>query len=183
MVGVALISTSSGNLAELNFGLPDLLTRVRAAVFPVAAWTMRRRPAFAERTRRMAADVVSAVTRSLSFASSDVDPALAHYVDAMIAGTPVDVIAEFYPAIAGLDHTGSLQAAPADPDPGADRRQGQDDPEGAQRADRRAELPDAEFVVIPDAGHMVLLERPDEVSSALTALLRQTGAETGARRA
>ena len=101
MVGVALISTSSGNLADLNFGLPELLTRVRAAVFPVAAWTMRRRPAFAERTRRMAADLVSAATRSLSFASSDVDPALAHYVDAMIAGTPVDVIAEFYPALAG----------------------------------------------------------------------------------
>ena len=27
----------------------------------------------------------------------------------MIAGTPVDVIAEFYPALAGLDHTGSLE--------------------------------------------------------------------------
>ena len=34
-------------------------------------------------------------------------------------------------------------------------------------------LPDAEFVVVPDAGHMVLLEKPDEVSSALTALLRR----------
>ena len=74
---------------------------MRAAVFPVAAWTMRRRPGLAERTRRMAADIVSAATRSLSFASADVDPALVHYVDAMIAGTPVDVIAEFYPALAG----------------------------------------------------------------------------------
>ena len=46
-------------LADLNFGLPELLTRVRAAVFPVAAWTMRRRPAFAERTRRVAGDLVS----------------------------------------------------------------------------------------------------------------------------
>ena len=44
IVGVALMSTSSGNLADLDFGLPELLTRVRAAVFPVAAWTMRRRP-------------------------------------------------------------------------------------------------------------------------------------------
>ncbi len=41
------------------------------------------------------------------------DPALVHYVDAMIAGTPVDVIAEFYPALAGMDHTGSLDAAAA----------------------------------------------------------------------
>src|SRR3954447_16620437 len=80
VVAAALISTSSGQLADLTFGLPELLTRVRAAVFPVAAWTMRRRPALAERTRRMAAGIVSAATRSLSFGSGDVDPALAHYV-------------------------------------------------------------------------------------------------------
>src|SRR5690349_15289163 len=109
VVGVALVSTSSGNLADLNFGLPEFLTRVRAAVLPIAAWTMRRRPAIAEGTRRAAADLISVVTRALSFASPDVDPALVHYVDAMIAGTPVDVIAEFYPALAGLDETGALE--------------------------------------------------------------------------
>ena len=82
---------------------------MRPAVLPVAAWTMRRRPALAERTRRLAAGIVSAATWSLSFASTDVDPALGRYVDAMIAGTPVDVIAEFYPALAGLDETGALE--------------------------------------------------------------------------
>ena len=33
----------------------------------------------------------------------------------MIAGTPVDVIAEFYPALAGLDETGSLEPLRAIP--------------------------------------------------------------------
>jgi pimeloyl-ACP methyl ester carboxylesterase len=37
-----------------------------------------------------------------------------------------------------------------------------------------------EFVVVPEAGHMVLLEKPDEVSAALTALLRRVAAEAGA---
>jgi pimeloyl-ACP methyl ester carboxylesterase len=32
-----------------------------------------------------------------------------------------------------------------------------------------------EFVVVPDAGHMVLLEQPAEVTTALTALLRRVG--------
>ena len=109
VVGAALLSTSSGNLADLNFGLPEFLTRVRAAVLPVAAWTMRRRPAHRRAHPAAAADLISVVTRSLSFASADVDPALVHYVDAMIAGTPVDVIAEFYPALAGLDETGALE--------------------------------------------------------------------------
>jgi pimeloyl-ACP methyl ester carboxylesterase len=182
VVAAALISTSSGNLAELSFGLPELLTRVRAAFFPVAAWTMRRRPVFAERTRRLAADLVSSVTRSLSFASADVDPALGHYVDAMIAGTPVDVIAEFYPALAGLDETGSL--APL-------RRI----PTLVMTGDKDKMIPmehselivgrlsdSAELVVVPDAGHLVLLEKPAEVTDALTALLRRAGALSPARR-
>jgi pimeloyl-ACP methyl ester carboxylesterase len=181
---VALISTSSGQLADLNFGLPELLTRVRAAAFPVAAWTMRRRPAFAERTRRIMADLVSAVTRSLSFASADVDPALGQYVDAMIAGTPVDVIAEFYPALAGLDETGSLEPLRTIPTlvltgdkdkmiPLAHSELIMDQLGAVENAL-------AEFVVVPDAGHLVLLEKPAEVSDALTALIRRVAAGTPA---
>ena len=179
VVGVALLSTSSGNLADLSFGLPELLTRVRAAVFPVAAWTMRRRPAFAERTRRIAADVVSAATRSLSFASADVDPALARYVDAMIAGTPVDVIAEFYPALAGFDETGSLEPLRAVPTLVLTGDRDKMIPkEHSELIVER--LPGCEYVVVPDAGHLVTLEKPDEVSAALTALLRRVSAEQGA---
>jgi pimeloyl-ACP methyl ester carboxylesterase len=176
---VALLATSSGQLADLNFGLPELLTRVRAAVFPVAAWTMRHRPAFAERTRRLAADVVSAVTRSLSFASADVDPALVHYVDSMIAGTPVDVIAEFYPALAGLDETGSLE--PLRRVPTLVLTGDKDKMIPMEHSELLVErLPDARFVVVPDAGHLVLLEKPAEVTQELTALLRAVGAGTPA---
>jgi pimeloyl-ACP methyl ester carboxylesterase len=173
---VALLATSSGQLADLNFGLPELLTRVRAAVFPVAAWTMRHRPTFAERTRRLAADVVSAVTRSLSFASADVDPALVHYVDSMIAGTPVDVIAEFYPALAGLDETGSLE--PLRRVPTLVLTGDKDKMIPMEHSELLLErLPDAAYVVVPDAGHLVMLEKPDEVTEALTALIRRVAAE------
>jgi pimeloyl-ACP methyl ester carboxylesterase len=181
VVAAALVSTSSGNLADLNFGLPELLTRVRAAFLPVAAWTMRRTPVLAERTRRVAADLVSAVTRSLSFASSDVDPALTRYVDAMISGTPVDVIAEFYPALAGLDETGSLE--PLRRIPTLVLTGDADKMIPKEHSELIAErLPEAAFVVVPDAGHMVLLEKPDEVSTALTRLLCRvvTGRTAGA---
>jgi pimeloyl-ACP methyl ester carboxylesterase len=42
-------------------------------------------------------------------------------------------------------------------------------------------LPESEFVVVPDAGHLVLLEKPDAVTEALTALLRRVGAGAPAR--
>jgi pimeloyl-ACP methyl ester carboxylesterase len=176
IVGAALIATSSGNLAELDFGMPELLTRVRAAFLPVAAWTMRRRPVLAERTRRWAADVVSSLTRSLSFASDDVDPALSRYVDAMIAGTPVDVIAEFYPALAGLDETGRLE--PLRRIPTLVLTGDQDKmipPEHSDLIVERLAGGPTEHVVVPDAGHMVLLEQPDAVSRNITALLRRAG--------
>jgi pimeloyl-ACP methyl ester carboxylesterase len=180
VVGAALISTSSGNLAELNFGLPDLLTRVRAAFLPVAAWTMRRTPVLAEHTRRVAADLVSAVTRSLSFASPAVDPALTRYVDAMISGTPVDVIAEFYPALAGLDQTGSLEPLRRIPTlvltGDADKMIPKEHSELIVERLRAEGNDGVEFVVVPEAGHMVLLEKPDVVSDALTRLLRRAGA-------
>ena len=177
VIGAALLSTSSGNLAELRFGLPEMLTRVRAAVLPVAAWTMRHRPWFAERTRRAAADVVSAATKALSFGAADVDPALVRYVDAMIAGTPVDVIAEFYPALAGLDETGRLEplcqvpvlVLTGDRDTMIPKEHSDLLVERLAQAGENA----AEYVVVPGAGHMVLLEAPDEVTSALTRLLRR----------
>src|SRR3712207_3812837 len=109
IAGVALVSTSSGNLADLDFGLPQLLTRLRAAVLPVAAWTMRRRPAFAGHTRKLARGIVSAATWSLSFSSTGVAPSLGRYGDAMISGSPLDVIAELCPAIAGLAASGAVE--------------------------------------------------------------------------
>jgi pimeloyl-ACP methyl ester carboxylesterase len=186
VAGVALVSTSSGGLDDLDFGLPHLLTRVRAAVLPLAAWTMRRRPAFAERTRQLAKDVVSAATWSLSFSSTDVDPALGRYVDAMIAGTPVDVIAEFYPAIAGLDATGALEPLALVPTLVLTGSADKMIPEThsvriVEQLGRIAEHA-PEFVVVPGAGHLVLLERPDQVTAALSALLRRVAAEQGARR-
>jgi pimeloyl-ACP methyl ester carboxylesterase len=104
-----------------------------------------------------------------------VDPELAHDVDAMIAGTPVDVIAEFYPAIAGLDHTGSLE--PLRTIPTLVLTGAEDTLIPKEHSEHIVELlPDAEFVVVRDAGHMVLLEKPAEVTAALVALLRRAGA-------
>jgi pimeloyl-ACP methyl ester carboxylesterase len=140
---------------------------------------MRWRPALAERTRRLAGDLVSAITRLLSFASADVDPALTRYVDAMIAGTPVDVIAEFYPALTGHDETGSLE--PLRRVPTLVLTGDADKMIPKAHSELIVErLPDADYVVVPEAGHMVLLEKPDEVTAALSALLRRVATDTAA---
>jgi pimeloyl-ACP methyl ester carboxylesterase len=128
----------------------------------------------------VAADLVSAITRSLAFASADVDPALGHYVDAMIGGTPVDVIAEFYPVLAGLDESGSLEplrrvptlVLTGDKDRMIPKEHGELIVERLGGAGESA----VEFVVVPDAGHLVQLERPGEVDAAIFGLLRRVAA-------
>lgn len=186
VVGVGLLSTSSGGLADLDLGLPHVLTRVRTAVFPIAAYTMRHRPQWAERTRRIARDLVSAAVKALSFAGDDVDPALVRYVDAMIAGTPVDVIAEFYPAIAGLDADAALEPLTRIPVLVLTGDEDKMIPRGhSDRIVARMEQLGAgpeEYVVVPVAGHLVPLERPAEVTAAITRLLRRVGAGQRASR-
>ena len=106
----------------------------------------------------------------------------------MIAGTPVEVIAEFYPALAGLDETASLQPLRAVPT--LVLTGNRDTLIPPEHSDMLVELlggpkePGVEHVVVADAGHMVPLEKPDEVTAALSALLRRVVAElpTGAGR-
>ncbi|MEJ7702384.1 MAG: alpha/beta fold hydrolase [Geodermatophilaceae bacterium] len=45
VVGVALLSTSTGNLASVGFGMPQAITGLSTAVLPVLAKLARRRPA------------------------------------------------------------------------------------------------------------------------------------------
>ncbi|MEI4272412.1 alpha/beta hydrolase [Klenkia sp. LSe6-5] len=180
VVGVGLVSTSAGGLADLDLGLPGVLTRVRAAVFPVAGFVMRHRPTFAEWVRRSAADVVSWATRALSFARADVDPRLVDYVDAMIGGTPVEVIAEFYPAIVGLDAEAAIEPLANLPvlvltgDEDKLIPQGHSDRIVAELTAAGAR--DLRYRVVPRSGHLVLLEHPDEVTAAVVDLVRRAGA-------
>ncbi|MEI4279448.1 alpha/beta hydrolase [Klenkia terrae] len=180
VVGVALVSTSAGGLDDLDLGLPGVVTRLRAAVFPVAGYVMRHRPGWAEFVRRAAADVVSWATKALSFAGDDVDPRLVDYVDAMIGGTPVEVIAEFYPALVGLDASAALEPLAAIPvlvlTGDADKLIPQGHSDRIVAALTAAGARDVRYRVVPDSGHLVLLEHPDEVTAAITDLVRRVAA-------
>jgi pimeloyl-ACP methyl ester carboxylesterase len=102
----------------------------------------------------------------------------------MIGGTPVDVIAEFYPALAGLDETGAL--APLRRVPTLVLTGDADKMIPKAHSDTLVELlggegPMVEYVVVPDAGHLVPLEKPEEVTRALSGLVRRVTTRTGVR--
>ncbi|MGI8626293.1 MAG: alpha/beta fold hydrolase [Geodermatophilaceae bacterium] len=172
IVGVALLSTSTGNLAEVGFGLPQAITGLSSAVLPVIAKLARQRPQIAEHTRRLGKDIAFLATKRMTFAGRDVTPGLPSYVDRMIASTPADVIGAFFPALAGMDKSGVLcplaNVATLILCGDADRTT----PKG--HSELLAEkLTGAELVIVTDAGHLVQMERPDVVNQHLREFLKR----------
>ena len=172
IIGVALVSTSTGKLAEAAFGLPTAVTPVTKRVLPFLTRGMRSRPEVFERGRRLGTDLAFLISRSWAFGSRDVSPALVEFVERMTANTPVDVIAEFYDTFVDHDKLSALGVL-ADVETliligTKDKLTPLDHSKVMAKA-----LPSANLVVVEGAGHMVQLERAPLVTLHLRALLRR----------
>ena len=172
VVGVALVATSPGRMAEVTFGLPAVFTGVNRRVLPFVTRGMIGRPDLFERGRRLGTDVAFLAARRGGFGSKDVPPSVVELTEKMIADTPVDVIAEFFPTF--MDHD-KLHALPVLDDVETLVLVGSADlitPVSHSR-EIAATLPKAQLVVLEGAGHMVQLERHALVTLQLRALVRR----------
>jgi pimeloyl-ACP methyl ester carboxylesterase len=170
IVGVALISTSTGRLAEVSFGLPAAVTPVTRRVAPFLTRGMRARPAVFERGRRLGTDLAYVLTRHGAFGSRDVSPSLVQFVERMTAATPVEVLAEFYDTFTTHDKLAALDVLR---DIETLVLVGSKDlitPVDHSEA-MAAAVPTASFVVVEGAGHMVQLERAALVTLHLRRLI------------
>ncbi|MEV6171103.1 alpha/beta hydrolase [Streptomyces sp. NPDC051954] len=175
VTAVALVGTSSGKLGEVNFGLPVAGVNAVRRVLPGVLKALGQQAALVERGRRATADLFAGIIKRYSFASRDVDPAVARFAERMIEGTPIDVVAEFYPAFADHDKTEAL-ALFADL-PVLVLAGVKDLVTPSEHSEAIADLlPDAELVLVPDAGHLVMLEHPEVVTDRLADLLTRAGA-------
>ncbi|WP_328562213.1 alpha/beta hydrolase [Streptomyces coelicoflavus] len=175
VVGVALVGTSSGRLGEVNFGLPVAGVNAVRRVLPGVLKALGQRAELVERGRRSTADLFAGIIKRYSFASRDVDPAVARFAERMIESTPIDVVAEYYPAFNDHDKTEAL-ARFADL-PVLVLAGVRDLVTPSEHSEAIAGLlPDAELVLVPDAGHLVMLEHPELVTDRLADLLARAGA-------
>lgn len=174
VVGVALVSTSSGRLADLTLGLPSAVTPVTRRVLPYVTRGMRARPQRFELTRRVGTDLAFVLAKRLAFGTNDVSPSVVEFVETMTAACPVDVIAEFYDTFASHDKLAALDVLRPLPVVIVVGSRDRLTPEAHSRAMAEA-LPDADLVVASGAGHMVQLECPDLVTAQLRRLLARAG--------
>ncbi|RPK80203.1 putative non-heme bromoperoxidase BpoC [Streptomyces sp. ADI97-07] len=175
VAAVALVGTSSGKLGEVNFGLPVAGVNAVRRVLPGVLKALGSQAELVERGRRATADLFAGLIKRYSFGSRDVDPAVSRFAERLIESTPIDVVAEFYPAFTEHDKSGAL---PAFLDLPVLILAGDKDlvtPSSHSEA-IADQLPDAELVIVPDAGHLVMLEHPETVTDRLADLLVRIGA-------
>ncbi|MGW5232499.1 alpha/beta fold hydrolase [Streptomyces nodosus] len=174
VVGVALVGTSSGRLGEVNFGLPLAGVNAVRRILPGVLKALGQQAELVEKGRRATADLFAEIIKRYSFAGRDIDPAVVRFAERMIEGTPIDVVAEFYPAFADHDKTGALERFAGLPVLVLAGVQDLVTPSEHSEAIAGL-LPEAELVLVPDAGHLVMLEHPEVVTDRLADLLARTG--------
>ncbi|MFB7505104.1 alpha/beta fold hydrolase [Streptomyces broussonetiae] len=175
VVATAFIGTSSGRLGEVDFGLPLAGVNAVRRILPGVLKALGQQAELVEKGRRATADLFAGIIKRYSFAGRDVDPAVERFAERMIESTPIDVVAEFYPAFTDHDKTGALvsfREMPVLVLAGV-----QDLITPSEHSEVIGDLlPDAELVLVPDAGHLVMLERPEVVTDRLADLLTRAGA-------
>ncbi|MDO8310108.1 MAG: alpha/beta hydrolase [Actinomycetota bacterium] len=167
--GVALIATTATGLSLGVLGLPPALGRAVLRLAPSVAAVVARQKDLVERTRWADTDLGLLLTKVYSFGSNATDQA-GRFVAGMVSSTAIDVLAEFLPALQDDDRRNALpalQSAEVLVIAGAsDRLTPKEQSDEIVRY-----IPGAEYVVIPDSGHMLTIDRHEQVDALLLALL------------
>lgn len=168
---VGLLGTSTGKVAALSLGVPAALAKLSDPLVGFALRGVSSRSAFIERGRARVTDVAWAFVQRLAF-GPQVDPALVEFITQLIGATPIDAIAEFYPALMSHDKVAALKVL--DDLPVAIICGADDLITPVEHSEAMAAaLPNAELVIIPNAGHQAQLERPDLANPPLLRLVDQ----------
>lgn len=177
VVGVALLATSAGALAEITLGVPAYAAKVFHRVAPAFVTAASRQAELIEKSRRAGSDLGYLLTKRYSFAS-DVSPSIVRFCAEMVSATPIEVIADFFPAFHNHDKLRAL-----------DVLRGietlimvgeQDLLTPADHSRLMAEsVPGAELHVLDRCGHMLMLEHYPVVNTRLRELIGRARAAIG----
>ena len=179
VVGAALIASSSGSLNAETLGLPGLPGRVLHRMTPAVVATLARAPRLVESGRRAGSDIGFVLTRRLAF-GGPVPQEYVDFADEMLASTPFEVVAEFFPGFDVHDRRETLAAFAECATTVVCGTADAITPIEHSRVIARL-VPSAELVELDGAGHLVILERHAEVTAAIAELAARVDAAGSAR--
>ncbi|HYN95370.1 MAG TPA: alpha/beta hydrolase [Pilimelia sp.] len=174
VVGVTLMATSGGLLDEAQLSLPALVTRFGAPLLPLVNGAARLTGGVLDRARQASSDLAWLLTRKYGFGGPWPSPALVSYVEQMNSRTSAETVARYLRTLYTHARLPALAAMRATPTLLITGDKDMVIPLAHSEAIMR-HLPDAELLVIPDSGHVVMLEHADEVNGALLEFLEKIG--------
>jgi pimeloyl-ACP methyl ester carboxylesterase len=173
VAGVALVSTNVDPVERVDLGLPGAKGRLLALSAGAVVRTAARLSGLVDPIRSADRALALRLTRAWSFAGPASD-AQVRFVAAMHAATPIAVAGDFYPEFALYDGRAGLAVLRHVPAVIICGEQDNLTPIARSEA-IAAELPDAEFVRLDPSGHLVMIERPVDVTRAIERLAARVG--------
>lgn len=171
IAGVVFIATTAGGLERATLGLPTALAQTMGRFAPVAVSALSRRVGLVEwgLGNGTESDLGLLLTRMYAFGSL-VPPNVTRFVAQMISGTSADVITEFLSALQDHDKLDALEVFAKVPTLIIVGSKDKLTPPSHSAVMDEA-IGNAELVEISDAGHMVILEKHEEVDALMTSFI------------
>ena len=170
VTGVVLISTSAGLIDKTKLGLPTLVARVSAPFFGVWGGAARIGGGAIDRARVASSDLAWLLTRRYGFGDDRPSASLVTFVEQMNSKTSVETLTKYlrtlythnrFPALSALHGVPVLVIV------------GTKDylTPVTHSEEILRHLPEAELVKVDNSGHVVMLEKADEVNAVMLPFL------------
>jgi pimeloyl-ACP methyl ester carboxylesterase len=177
VVGVGLVSTTAGELEVHRLLIPGLPSTLGAQAAQRFVAALARGHRAVDGLRRVGHSVALVATDDLAF-GEEVPASYVEFVDQMLSATPFEVVAEFFPNFSTLDKFETVKALSVVP---TSIICGTADKLTSIDHSRRlhAEISGSTLLECQGAGHMVILERHDQVNAELDRLLAAAAEKAG----
>jgi pimeloyl-ACP methyl ester carboxylesterase len=167
IVGAAIISSAAEGVSRSPLG--EILQNPALEAVRFAA---RYAPRLVHRTRGAARSMLRPILRSASFGDEEISPRLVAFSEEMIHDTAIATLVEFLHALEVHDETAALPVLARIPTLIACGDRDLLTPV-KNSEELAAALPDSLLVIVPGAGHLAMMERPEVINDALVRLVER----------
>lgn len=169
VLGVGLISTTAGGLDPHRILVPMLPSTLGSQLAMRTVAFLGRGHRHVDSLRRLSRSVAAVATDLFAF-GDEVPASYVEFVDGMLSATPFEVVAEFFPNFGDLDKFETVHALSEVPTTIICGTEDRLTSIGHSRKlhDR---IGDSTLLECEGAGHMVIMERHDQVNAALDQLI------------
>jgi pimeloyl-ACP methyl ester carboxylesterase len=172
VTGVVLMSTSAGLVDKTKLGIPTLVARASAPFFPLWGRAAHLGGGTIDRARLASSDLAWLLTRRYGFGDARPSPSLVTFVESMNSKTSVETLTKYLRTLYDHDRAPALSALLGVPVLVIVGTKDYLTPV-VHSEEILKHLPEAELVKIENSGHVVMLEKADEVNAVLIPFLEK----------